>query len=118
MAWICVAGHPPPLILRANGELRWIEGSGALLGVLDDAGLTDQEIRLGAGDTLVLYTDGVTEERGEQGAFGERGLAAALEGAAGASATEIVERIERAVLAHGSGEPRDDIAILVVRASG
>ena len=70
------------------------------------------------GDTLVLYTDGVTEERGDEGAFGEHGLAAALEGAAGASAAEIVDRIERAVLAHGSGEPRDDIAILAVRATG
>jgi len=117
LAWMCVAGHPPPLILRADGFLHWIEGSGALLGVLDDAGLTDQEIRLAPGDTLVLYTDGVTEERGDRSAFGERGLAAALEGAAGTSATEIVERIERAVLAHGSGEPRDDIAILAVRAS-
>jgi len=36
----------------------------------------------------------------------------------GAAASEIVDRIERAVLAHGSGEPRDDIAILAVRATG
>ena len=118
LAWVCVAGHPPPAILRADGSVRWIEGSGALLGVFEDAELSDQEIRLAPGDTLVLYTDGVTEERGEQGAFGERGLAAVLESAAGASAAEIVDRIERAVLAHGSGEPRDDIAILVVRATG
>ena len=93
-------------------------GSGALLGVFDDAELTDQEVRLASGDTLVLYTDGVTEERGDGGPFGEQGLVAALEGAAGASASEIVERIERAVLAHGSGDPRDDIAILAVRANG
>ena len=118
IAWVCIAGHPPPAILRADGSVRWIEGSGALLGVFEDAELSDQEIRLASGDTLILYTDGVTEERGEQGVFGEHGLAAALEGAAGASASEIVDRIERAVLAHGSGEPRDDIAILVVRATG
>src|SRR4026208_2511283 len=59
VAWMCVAGHPPPGILRANGSLQWIEGAGALLGVFDDAELTDQEIRLAPGDTLVLYTDGV-----------------------------------------------------------
>ena len=118
LAWVCVAGHPPPAILRADGSVRWIEGSGALLGVFEEAELSDQEIRLAPGDTLVLYTDGVTEERGDQGIFGEHGLAAVLEGAAGASASEIVDRIERAVLAHGSGEPRDDIAILVVRATG
>ena len=60
----------------------------------------------------------MTEERGVERAFGEDGLAAVLGEAAGATATEIVERIERAVLAHGSGEPKDDIAILAVRATG
>jgi hypothetical protein len=34
------------VILRVDGSLQWIEGSGSLLGVLDDAGLSDQEIRL------------------------------------------------------------------------
>jgi serine phosphatase RsbU (regulator of sigma subunit) len=118
IVWICVAGHPPPVVLRGDGSLHWIRGAGALLGVFDDAQLADDELRLTPGDTLILYTDGVTEERGAQGALGEDGLAALLEGAAGAAASEIVDRIERAVLAHGSGEPRDDIAILAVRATG
>jgi PAS domain S-box-containing protein len=117
IVWICVAGHPPPVVLRVDGSMHWIRGSGALLGVFDDAQLRDDEIRLAPGDTLVLYTDGVTEERGVQGAFGEEGLAAVLQQASGASASEIVDRIERAVLAHGSGEPRDDIAILAVKAT-
>jgi PAS domain S-box-containing protein len=118
IVWICVAGHPPPVILLGDGSLHWIRGAGALLGVFDDADLADDELRLTPGDTLVLYTDGVTEERGPRGAFGEDGLAAVLKGAVGAAASEIVDRIERAVLAHGSGEPRDDIAILAVRATG
>lgn len=116
--WICVAGHPPPVILRADGSLHWIRGAGALLGVFDDAQLAEDELRLSPRDTLVLYTDGVTEERGAQGAFGEEGLTAVLEDAAASAASEIVDRIERAVLAHGSGEPRDDIAILALRATG
>jgi PAS domain S-box-containing protein len=118
IVWISVAGHPSPVILRADGSLQWIRGSGALLGVFDDAELAEDELRLAAGDTLILYTDGVTEERGVERAFGEDGLAAVLGEAAGATATEIVDRIERAVLAHGSGEPKDDIAILAVRATG
>jgi PAS domain S-box-containing protein len=117
IVWISVAGHPPPVILRRDGSLQWIRGAGALLGVFDDAELAEDELRLAAGDTLVMYTDGVIEERGVDGAFGEEGLAAVLQGAAGATATEIVDRIEGAVLAHGSGEPRDDIAILAVRAT-
>jgi PAS domain S-box-containing protein len=115
IAWISVAGHPSPVILRADGSLEWIRRAGALLGVLDDPGLSDEEHRLGPGDTLVLYTDGVTEERGASGPFGEEGLAAVLRSAVGASAAEIVGRIEEAVLAHGTGDPRDDIAILAVR---
>ena len=118
IAWICVAGHPPPVILRGDGSLHWIRGSGALLGVFDDAELAEDELRLAPGDTLVLYTDGVTEEGGADRPFGEEGLAGVLLGAAGATASEIVGRIEEAVLAHGSGEPRDDIAILAVRATG
>jgi PAS domain S-box-containing protein len=118
VAWICVAGHPSPVILRADGSLDWIGRSGSLLGVFEDAELADQEIRLAPGDTLLLYTDGVTEERGERGTFGDERLAAVLTGAAGRPAAEIVDRIERAVLDHGSGEPRDDIAILAVRATG
>lgn len=118
IVWIAVAGHPPPVILRADGSLQWIRGGGSLLGVFDDAGLTEDELRLAAGDTLVLYTDGVTEERGATGAFGEDGLAAALQAASGEPASRIVDRIEAAVLTHGSGEPRDDIAILAVKATG
>jgi len=117
IAWISVAGHPPPVILRADGSLQWIRRTGALLGVLDDPQLSDEEHRLGPGDALVLYTDGVTEERGPEGPFGENGLAAVLRSAVGASAGEIVGRIEAAVLAHGTGDPRDDIAILAVRVS-
>ncbi|HWL91421.1 MAG TPA: SpoIIE family protein phosphatase, partial [Actinomycetota bacterium] len=118
IAWICVAGHPPPVVLRADGSLHWIRGSGALLGVFDDAQLAEDELRLAPGDTLVLYTDGVIEERGIEEVFGEERLAAVLRGAAGAAASEIVARIEEAVLGHGSGEPRDDIAILAVKATG
>ena len=117
IVWICVAGHPPPVILRGDGSLHWIRGSGALLGVFDDAELAEDELRLAPGDTLVLYTDGVTEEGAER-PFGEEGLAAVLRAATGATASEIVGRIEEAVLAHGSGEPRDDVAILAVRATG
>lgn len=118
IVWICVAGHPSPVVVRGDGSLQWIRGAGALLGVFEDAELAEEELRLHPGDTLVLYTDGVTDERGARGGFGEEGLAAVLEEAARSTAAEIVDGIERAVLAHGSGEPRDDVAILAVRATG
>ena len=69
------------------------------------------------GDTLLLYTDGVTEARVRSWELGEEGLVSLLEGCAGQAAAEIVETIERAVVGVQAGEPRDDIALLALKAS-
>ncbi|HET9671953.1 MAG TPA: PAS domain S-box protein [Actinomycetota bacterium] len=117
-AWVAVAGHPPPLLVRSDGSTSWVGPTGALLGVFEDAEVSDAELTLARGDVLVLYTDGVTEVRDAEGELGEGGLAAAVEGAAGRTAFEIADAIEGAVRAKAPDEPRDDIAILVVRVTG
>jgi PAS domain S-box-containing protein len=116
-AWIAVAGHPRPLVHRTDGSTMWVPTTGALLGVFDDAELTELELSLGPGDVLVLYTDGVSEVRDEAGQLGEEGIAAAVARAAGGTASEIADAIEEAVR-EKDREPRDDIAILVVRVTG
>jgi PAS domain S-box-containing protein len=116
-AWIAVAGHPRPLVHRTDGSTTWVPTTGALLGVFDDAELTELELSLGPGDVLVLYTDGVSEVRDEAGQLGEEGVAAAVARAAGGTASEIADAIEEAVR-EKDREPRDDIAILVVRVTG
>ena len=113
-AWIAVAGHPRPLVHRSDGSISWVPTTGALLGVFEDAELTEVELSLGRGDVLVLYTDGVSEVRDEAGQLGEEGVAAAVARAAGGTAPEIADAIEEAVR-EKDREPRDDIAILVVR---
>jgi PAS domain S-box-containing protein len=113
-AWISVAGHPRPLVRRSDGSVSWVPTTGALLGVFDDAELSELELSLGPGDVLVLYTDGVTEVRDEAGQLGEEGVAAAVARATGGTASEIADAIEEAVH-EKDPEPRDDIAILVVR---
>jgi serine phosphatase RsbU (regulator of sigma subunit) len=117
IAWIAVAGHPRPLLHRADGTVSWVPTTGALLGVFDDAELGELELSLAPGDVLVLYTDGVSEVRDEAGQLGEEGVAAAVARAAGGTASEIADAIEEAVRAKDA-EPRDDIAILVVRVTG
>jgi PAS domain S-box-containing protein len=117
-AWIAVAGHPRPLLRRADGSVGWVETTGALLGVFDDAELGEVELSLGPGDVLVLYTDGVTEVRDDAGQLGEDGLASAVAGAANGTASEIADAIEEAVREKEPDEPRDDIAILVLRVTG
>jgi serine phosphatase RsbU (regulator of sigma subunit) len=80
--------------------------------------LRDVAVFLAPGDALVLYTDGVVEARDDRGRqFGQDGLAALLPTCAGRSAAGIARRIELAVLAH-SPDLADDMAIVVVRATG
>ena len=114
---LSVGGHPPPLVLRADGHVEPLAQQGTLLGVVDDPRLQDAEHVLEAGDTLLLYTDGVTEARVRSWELGEEGLVSLLEGCAGQAAAEIVETIERAVVGVQAGEPRDDIALLALKAS-
>ncbi|MDQ6649121.1 MAG: SpoIIE family protein phosphatase [Actinomycetota bacterium] len=113
---LSAGGHPLPLLLRADGRVEPVGRPGTLLGVLDAVKLHDVTIELGSGDTLVLYTDGVTEARDEAGReFGEAGLAVALRASAGDSAEQIARRVEDTVTAFRGGANRDDLALLVLQ---
>jgi serine phosphatase RsbU (regulator of sigma subunit) len=57
----CSAGHPPALLLRANGELELLSEGGMLLGVMPATRYVSGSFQLGAGDTLMIYSDGITE---------------------------------------------------------
>jgi serine phosphatase RsbU (regulator of sigma subunit) len=61
------AGHPPAILLRANGELESLSEGGLLIGVLSDAAYVTGTFRLGAGDVLVIYSDGITESLNNAG---------------------------------------------------
>jgi len=61
------AGHPPALLLRANGKLESLSEGGLLLGVLSDAAYVGGSFKLGAGDVLMIYSDGITESLNHAG---------------------------------------------------
>src|SRR5919112_2418741 len=111
-AQVCLAtgGHPLPLVLRADGRVEAVGEPGTLLGVLPDVRLSDTAVRLGKGDVMVLYTDGVTEARGPEGMFGAEQLVSVLGSCAGLDAKSVAARIESAALEIQEGNPRDDIA--------
>ena len=113
-----VAGHPPPLLLRANTTLKTLEnGPRVPLGVLGGARVQAGEERLEPGDRLLLYTDGVTEARDEQGrAFGTRRLTEFAErsSAAGLPAPETVRRLSHAVYDYQGGQFQDDATLMMV----
>jgi serine phosphatase RsbU (regulator of sigma subunit) len=115
---VCCGGHSPPFLLKADGSIYKIGQPGRVLGVFDDANLTEQEAHLASGDALVLYTDGVVEARSPEGIyFGEERLMTILRSSVALEASTIASRIEGAVLNFQEQNPRDDIAILVLRVS-
>ena len=112
---VACAGHPPPLILRADGRLEEADCPGTLLGLLEEVALRQDVVLLGPGDVVVLYTDGVVEARRGGDVFGEERLKALLAGIGAATASAIAARIVEAVRSFGPAEPRDDLALLVLR---
>jgi PAS domain S-box-containing protein len=112
-ATLCCAGHPMPMVLRGTGRVEPVGRPGSVLGWVDDPKLLDTEFELGAGESLVLYTDGVTEARTSGDAYGSAGLEELLRAAAGQDAAGIAARVDRA--AARAGARRDDVAVLVGR---
>lgn len=111
------AGHPLPLLLRPDGEVRTAARPQTLLGVVEDETYTSETVELRPGDSLLCVTDGVTERRSGSRQFDDGdGLARALSGCAGLSAEAIAERIRGLVHGFGGGLPEDDLALLVLQA--
>lgn len=110
-------GHPLPLVLRTTGHVTALGRPGTLLGVVPDVQIVDAKANLRPGDTVLLFTDGVTEAAAPDGTlFGEGRLRSVLGGCAGLSPDEVVVRLERAIVEFESGrQPRDDLALLALR---
>lgn len=109
------AGHLPPLLLRADGTALMLQTApDPLLGLRVDAERRDWTVELDVGDTVVLYTDGLVERRGEDLDHGlERLRATAQELAAGATTLDsLVAALLAALL---EGEQEDDVALVAVR---
>jgi serine phosphatase RsbU (regulator of sigma subunit) len=113
-ACLSAGGHPLPLVLRAGGAVETVGSPGSLLGIVDPPELAEDRLELAPGDSLVLFTDGVTEA---DRASGPERVSAFLAGCAGAGAADIAAAVEREALAAAGGAARDDVAVLVARAS-
>jgi sigma-B regulation protein RsbU (phosphoserine phosphatase) len=112
---IALAGHSPALVRMPDGQVRELGRYGTALGLVDGGTFTTVEHRLD-GDSITLFTDGVTEARGPQGLFGEERLRAVV-GAADPEPTALTEAIVREVLAYQHGNASDDIAVISLAAA-
>jgi PAS domain S-box-containing protein len=115
-AGLSTGGHPLPLLLRADGSVEAIGAPGTVLGIYHDPDLQDQAVLLAPGDSLVFYTDGVIESRmSTNGVLDERRLAELVSTCAGRGADAIAAAVEEAAVLSQEGQPKDDIAVLVLR---
>jgi CRP-like cAMP-binding protein len=117
----CNAGHPPPYhFSRRSGRLERLMATDALLGLpnSENTRFTNEVVDWQSGDSLVLYSDGITEARnaGEE-EFGEERMEAVLQSCAQASPRELMDSILAAVSRHcGRRNQDDDMTIVVARA--
>ena len=108
-------GHPLPLLLRPDRTVHDVGAPGVVLGAEADPPLVDTTVELQTGDCVLLYTDGLTDAYAPRRTLGPADLRALLRSCAGLSADETAERIYRSALELGRTEPRDDIALVVLR---
>jgi len=112
----CNAGHNPPYLLRAAGGYENLKATGIPFGVMDDMSYRVAETRLGPGDALFVFSDGITEAFNSAGdEFGGERLEAALARARGGTAADIVTQVLGATAAFAAGaEQSDDITSLAL----
>jgi len=110
--------HNPPLLCRDGaGRIEELDADGMALGMLEDVVYEEGRIDLGAGDLVVLYTDGVTEARTDDGdQFGEPRLHALVAAAGDVGPDEVLDQIEDAVVRHTlDAPPQDDVTVVALK---
>ena len=111
---LALGGHPQPLLRRADGSVTPVGRVGTVLGLLPQVEIHEALVELDPGDTLLIYTDGVTEARLGDELFGDQRLADALAEATG-GADETADAVLAAV--QGFTVDRDDVTLLVLTAT-
>lgn len=120
------AGHNPPLLLRAGSDgasseaenkIERLEQGGTVLGLFFDAEYEDAELKLGSGDVLVAFTDGLIEARSPQGEeFGEDRVIQSLLETSALSASEIEQHILSSVKQWtNDAEQEDDLTLVIFK---
>jgi sigma-B regulation protein RsbU (phosphoserine phosphatase) len=112
---VASGGHPAPILVTAAGDVKPLGQAGHLMGVVDAPELRDADVDLHPEDTVVFYTDGVTEARRGDEFYGEERLLHLLTSSPAVGATGMAEAIEADVAAFQGGFLRDDVAIVVLQ---
>jgi sigma-B regulation protein RsbU (phosphoserine phosphatase) len=113
----CSAGHPPAMLLRANGDLEFLSEGGLLLGVAPAASYVAGSFELKVGDVLMVYSDGLIESLNLDGEeFGYARLEAQLRGSQTGPADGVLFSVLGAVQDFAAASPIvDDMSLAIVR---
>jgi PAS domain S-box-containing protein len=115
---ISSAGHPPPLIIRDDGRIREIGSPGPLLGGWEGSIWEDRIVGVGPEETVLMYTDGVTDARGEQDRFGPRRLHRVLKTNAGIPPAQLLGELGAALNKFQVDGHSDDTGAVALRPVG
>jgi phosphoserine phosphatase RsbU/P len=113
------AGHNPPVVLRCDGSIDWLETAGAPVGMFPDAKYEESVVPLGPGDLVIAYTDGVIETTDREGVeWGVQGLLKAAASAAKCSGgvDDLVRLIFNSMDDFSKQHQSDDATLAVLRA--
>lgn len=114
---VACAGHPQPLVLESTGRVLDVGISGTVLGVVPEAEFHDHRVYLRPGDTVLLFTDGLTEAGDPAAGLLDRsGVRSIVAGTAGAEPQQVVAALHAS--AEEQGVVRDDLAIVAIRVDG
>jgi sigma-B regulation protein RsbU (phosphoserine phosphatase) len=112
------AGHPSPVLMRLGGPVQ-LDSHGMLLGVIDDATYGSSQLAISPGDTLIAFTDGVSEAmNGKRKMFRSDGIVEVLRAQQNQSPQTILEAIWTELETHLDGNSgHDDRSLIVIRIS-
>ncbi len=113
------AGHNPPFIVRADGTIERLSVGGIILGIMKTLlPYEEGNVKLNPGDSVILFTDGVSEAMDKNGIdYTEERLEAFIKTLQGKSASSTLESIKNEIQRYASGAPQsDDITLVVFRA--
>jgi serine phosphatase RsbU (regulator of sigma subunit) len=109
-------GHLPGLILRADGSIERLDSTSTVIGLFEEWSCSIQESCLGLGDTLALYTDGVTESPNSSGEeFGDERLLDSLRRHNSTGACAMAQAIVQDVADFSTGDQFDDITLIIAK---
>ncbi len=120
----CNAGHNPALVIHNEAErdkqVDWLRPTGAAIGIVEQSNFKEEQVQLEPGDTLVMYTDGVTEATNAAGEdFGQDHLSEVVQSASNLTAKEIIQTIRQELAVFtGQQNPADDMTIVACKITG